>query len=1031
MEQQTEPDDLRRLRQELLEEAVEQSPVIYYIADWGSSTDIRYVSANVESLTGKTADEVTATPRFWRRNIHPDDLAKYSNRVSSLGPDKRSTLKYRFKVWDGDYRWFRDRILRRPRPDGSGDDLIGCMIEITVEMDRLAEFGGMKSLHTTIVDTAPFAIVAVDEGGRIVEFNTAAERMFRYQQDEVLGRQLEETIIPERHHAAHQRSLARIRDHGGRLRANRRMDVEAKRANGTLFPVSIVVGQAVSDERSVFVAVITDTTAQVAAEEERHRLDQLLRDAVDSLSEGFALYDADDRLVMCNEQYRDYHQIASDVLAPGVEWSELIRTEAQRGLYPAAEGHDTDDWVRNWIKARRTAQSPLEYGRADGRWFIGSNRKTRQGGAVVTLNEITELKEREAELREAHELLEDAIESLSEGFALWDEDDRLVMCNQTYRDFNELCVDILKPGVKWLDFVRAGAERGQYADAIGRIDSWLEQSIADRRALRANHEYEISDGRWCIGSNRSTRHGGIVVTRIDITDRKNMEKALQESEAFNRQVLDSCPVAVQMTQTETGKVVYRSPASAALFGQGDGESDTYASNFFIDQADYHDCIDRLRREGQFDDVRAQLRRRDGSSFWGSISAKRVSYQGDDFTVSTTFDLTERLETEEELERQRSALHQSEKMTALGSLLAGVAHELNNPLTVVIGRAMMLEEAFAGTQHADAVSKLRAASERCSKIVQTFLSMARQKEPSRRAERIDRIVEAAMEIVGYGMRADSIEVTIDLNHTLPEIACDASQMIQVFTNLFVNAQQALVTQPLPRTIDVSGHLAADGKSVAIDVRDNGPGIPDEILSRIFDPFFTTREKEQGTGLGLSVSLGLIRAHGGTIDVNSTQGAGTVFSIQMPVDKPVEHVEEAPVTSSPDSKPGNILIVEDESEIAVMLAEFLEPLGHHVTFAETGRVALDRVAAEDFDLILTDLRMPDLNGRELYAELQRRAPDLAARTVFVTGDTLSGNFEQFLSEAGRPVIEKPFTPHEIREIVSAELNAANGAGSLQTE
>ncbi len=109
---------------------------------------------------------------------------------------------------------------------------------------------------------------------------------------------------------------------------------------------------------------------------------------------------------------------------------------------------------------------------------------------------------------------------------------------------------------------------------------------------------------------------------------------------------------------------------------------------------------------------------------------------------------------------------------------------------------------------------------------------------------------------------------------------------------------------------------------------------------------------------------------------------------------------------------------------MLAEFLEPLGHKVTFAETGRVALDRVAAETFDLILTDLRMPDLNGRDLYTELKRQAPDLAARTIFVTGDTLSGNFEEFLNEAGRPVIEKPFTPHEIREIVSNELTAAGG-------
>ena len=1000
--------------------AVSHSPVVFYTAGWGSGAGLRFVSDNIENVTGDTAETVLSTPRYWRRRMHPDDLAKYAAQTTSLTPGDRTTVRYRLQAADGTYRWFRDEVRRvaGEDEDGSSDEIVGCLVDVTAEVDMLAEYGEMKSIHSAIFDTAPFAIIAIDDHGLILEFNRTAERMFGFRQDDMVGKSLSDTIIPERHREPHDRSLRRLRESGGIMTNNRRLEVEALRADGSLFPVSIVVTQAIWGKRSVFVSVITDLSEQVKAAQERRRQDELLRDAVESLSEGFAIYDADDRLTMCNERYRDLHKTAADILVPGVTWGELMLSEAKRGLYAGAIGRE-EDWVQDRLAARQSFRSRFVYEQTDGRWIFGSNRRTRQGGFVVTLNDVTELKERERELRQARELLEDAIESLSEGFALWDADDRLVMCNQTYREKNEKCIDILQPGVQWLDFIRAGAERGQYADAIGRIDEWVERSIEDRKALRTNHEYEISNDRWCIGANRRTRHGGIVVTRIDITERRKMEKALEESEAFNRRVLDSCPVAVEMIRAQTGEIIYASPASQALFGRDPVNGTQFACDAFVVRDDYDRYLTTLTDRGRVDDMTVELKRSDGDRFWASLSARLVDYQGEGCIVSTIFDLTERRATESELERQRNALHQSEKMTALGSLLAGVAHELNNPLTVVIGRAMILEETLAETPHVSAVEKLRGAAERCSKIVQTFLSMARQSEPTRELERIDRIVGTALEIVGYGLRTDSIDVRLDLDEDLPEIAADASQLIQVFTNIFVNAQQALANRPHPRWIRVSGAFDPREKSLIVEVEDNGPGIPEEIRNRIFDPFFTTRQTEQGTGLGLSVSLGLIRAHHGSIDVRTGDSGGTLFVIRLPVDRPHSARQFKQDEEAPEAANGSILIVEDEEEIAHMLAEFLEPLGHQVIFAETGRVALNRLKDHRFDLVLTDLRMPDLDGQQFYEELRNRDPDLASKTVFVTGDTLSGNFESFLAETGRPVIEKPFTPREIREIVSTEL------------
>jgi len=284
------------------------------------------------------------------------------------------------------------------------------------------------------------------------------------------------------------------------------------------------------------------------------------------------------------------------------------------------------------------------------------------------------------------------------------------------------------------------------------------------------------------------------------------------------------------------------------------------------------------------------------------------------------------------------------------------------------------------------------------------------------------VLAAVDITGYAVRTSSIELKLALADDLPPINADADQLHQVLLNLIINAQQSLQEQPEPRRIRIeTWHDRADD-AVRVRVADNGPGIPAHLRARVFEPYFTTKPTGVGTGVGLAVSLGIVEAHGGTLTVDSPDGGGAAFTVTLPVG-PVDAVavpSEAPAPALPRQRA--ILIVDDEPEIRDALAEILAGARHRVVTANSGAQALERMAAEHFDAVLTDMRMPDLDGRALYHEIERRWPGRAARVVFVTGDTLASTLREFVSESGRPVIEKPFLPSEVRRVV-AELTAGD--------
>lgn len=365
--------------------------------------------------------------------------------------------------------------------------------------------------------------------------------------------------------------------------------------------------------------------------------------------------------------------------------------------------------------------------------------------------------------------------------------------------------------------------------------------------------------------------------------------------------------------------------------------------------------------------------------------------------------------------QLKALHQSETLSALGELLASIAHELNNPLSVVVGQAIILAETATDQHIVDRATKIANAADRCARIVKTFLAMARQQPTESKAVQLNGIIDRALEVTRYSLHASAIDVSLQLAQDLPPVQGDAAQLNQVLTNLIVNAQHALEDIEGPRELGLSSAFSAQHEQVVVEVKDNGPGIPPEIRSRIFEPLFTTKAVGTGTGIGLAMCHRIIKAHDGTIEVDNTVNEGATFVIRLPV-------SVTPGTASGEvdelhrgAEPLAALIVDDEADVAELLGDILRADGHRVEIAHSGSAALETIEQRDFDIILSDLRMPGLDGPSLYRVLEERQSDLLSRVAFITGDALSPKIKSFLQTVGRPYIEKPIIPQEVRNLV----------------
>lgn len=513
----------------------------------------------------------------------------------------------------------------------------------------------------------------------------------------------------------------------------------------------------------------------------------------------------------------------------------------------------------------------------------------------------------------------------------------------------------------------------------------------------------------------------------DLTRERAAEAARDDSEARLRAFMDHAPIGMYL-KDGAGRYIMANPEFSRVFGQplesilGRSADELLSPE---ESAMVRENDAKVLETGRPLALEEYLDGRDAYSWTLVLRFPMWSEAAREWRIGGfDIDITQLKLAAAEVQRSQWALLQSEKLSALGKLLAGVAHELNNPLAVVKAQAEMLGMETEGTALAARASRIGRAADRCVRIVQTFLSLARQRPPLRETIRLHVIVEQVIDILAYQLRATGIELRRQFATDLPPTTGDPDQVHQVVMNLVLNALQAM--EPLPpgaeRVLTLSTGLGAQGASLWLEVADSGPGVTEALRGRIFEPFFTTKEQGKGTGMGLSFSRAMIEGHGGTLEVVPGPG-GARFRITLPWIEADSAEPAAADATPPGADARRVLIVDDEAEVAEALADLLRVLGHRAEMRTSASGALAVLAAREFDVILADLWMPDMGGAGFLEVLAATHPLAVARLGFVTGDVLGGAAQDILRRAGRPVLAKPFDLESLRAVL-AELGAQGG-------
>jgi CheY-like chemotaxis protein len=387
------------------------------------------------------------------------------------------------------------------------------------------------------------------------------------------------------------------------------------------------------------------------------------------------------------------------------------------------------------------------------------------------------------------------------------------------------------------------------------------------------------------------------------------------------------------------------------------------------------------------------------------------------------DITDRKQRDEERKQLEQKAQFASRLASVGELASGVAHEINNPLTAVIGYAhLLLDRKDMPVDIKRDVEVINEGAQRVAGIIKKLLVFARQTKPERTYVDINEIINTTLELRAYYLRSSNIKVILQLDPDLPMTVADPGQLQQVFLNLIMNAEAEV------KLVHGGGKMAIKteqiGDNLRVSFKDNGLGIARENLERIFNPFFTTRKVGQGTGLGLSVCHGIVTEHKGRIWAESQLGKGATFIMELPIVNESKQLEmpEPVVRETQKAAKAKILVVDDEIVIRQFVSQILTEEGHEVEAVDSAEGALEEVNNKEYQAIMLDIKMPGMSGIELYRHFQKISQPLADKVVFITGDVMGTSTMAFLSKTKAPYIIKPFDATQLK----AEINRVLAKG-----
>lgn len=757
---------------------------------------------------------------------------------------------------------------------------------------------------------------------------------------------------------------------------------------------------------------------------------QVYISALNGLDDRVVVVDRTGRIVWVNQAWVTY---AEEQGAPvseagiGADYLQTYRESSARGTAVAA---DVLAGITDVIEGR-CPQFSLEYpfqGSGHARWHrikAVPLKGVNQGLYLVVHCDIS--REIQTDF-----LLRHAIGGLGAGFTLWNAEGRLVYYNDQYLRFAQGAEDVLRPGLVYRDYLKVLAARGLRKEAVGQEEAWIERRLGQRRNLMGyrQDEAQLADGSW-VGSHQfRSPDGGVIAFAVDIDNVKKAEAALHESETRLRLLADNMPGALfRRVLTPDGRNIlqYISSGAQQLFGVPSEsviqDFDAFLSRVHPEDRDAY--LQTIRNSARtLTPVNTEFRMvTDGGNIkWlRSVSNPRATESGYVIWEGIVLDITRERQLNEQL------MHAS-KLATLGGIVSGIAHEISQPLSILgmISETLAMDIEDGSIALEQLPSKFEIISEqkrRISEIIEHLLVFGRRSPGETVVFRAEDAVRAAVEMVQPDIRADGIELVLERPRNVPQVWGLSVQLEQVVLNLIHNARDALREmdakhpgefQPEIR-VEIRVHRSPG--TVDILVSDNGAGVPPELMDKIFDPFFTTKPVGEGTGLGLSISRQIVESWGGSITAENAAG-GSVFKVSLPIAagavKDAGRVAAAPelADSAARIEAGRklrVLVVDDEIEIIRHVEEYLERRGYTVVATTDAASAIALNATEPVDIVLTDYRMPRMNGEELIRALREKSPQLPA--IIMTGHFDISSGRAIETETSCVLMKKPISLKEL--------------------
>jgi PAS domain S-box-containing protein len=892
--------------------------------------------------------------------------------------------------------------------------------------------------------------------GLLLDANEAFEELTAYHRGELLGHTMAQLGLW--HDPAESERLLREAAATGQARS---LETQLRPRDGRLISVLVSVSCLMLDGESCCLAAVRDLTEYKQAEEllrlERQRLQFVLAGG----QHGFWDWNIQTGEVRRNERWAEMLGYTLEEIEFTVaQWMDLIHPDDRDRAWQSIQDH---------LEGRSSAhrcEYRMRTKQGDYRWILDQavivqrdpeGRPFRMSGTHTDITERRQVEEEVTRLnRELERLvaertaqLEATVRQLKKTLA---ERERIEEQFRTIADFTSDWEYWVGPD-RELRYVSpscepiTGYQPSEFLEDTSLIDRVVYPE--DWPAYRAEHspsrlsedglraeasevEFRIvrKDGgvRWIRHLCRPVfgRDGQFLGRRVsngDITARKAAEQALRASEAAYRELVENINEVIYATDA-TGVLTYISPAIERVLGYAPSEAVGRPVESFV----HPDDVPAVRRRfagpgaGRFVATEYRVVAKSGEPRWTRISS-RPTVEGGVFVGvrGTLADITDWKQAQEEARRLQAQLLRSQKLAALGEIISGIAHELNNPLAAVVAYAQLMQERELPREAADDASAVAESALRASRVVQNLLAFARHQEPRRTPLAINEVVEGVLRLRAAHLSAGGIDVVTQLAPDLPPVLADHHQLEQVLLNLVNNAERALLDTPGPRLLTLSTRAAGDW--LQLRVADTGVGIPEDLLARIFAPFLTTREAGQGTGLGLSICQAIISDHDGRISVSSRLGEGTEFLVELPTTTEPLVAEEPRVLPAVSFAGRRALVVEDELLVRLPLARMLEEMGLEVASAADAEAALQILTGGECEVIVCDMKMPGMDGRAFHDEVRRRWPSLARRFVVCTGDVPNPDTVAFAEAIGAPLLAKPFLAADVRAAI-AEVLAEDG-------